>query len=64
MQRRFQRSRAGGDFEIRALPATLQEESRLMPGMIRMGEGFHARKANQNWRCCEGTALAALCLAG
>jgi acetylornithine deacetylase len=44
MQRRFQRRRAGGDFEIRARTAANQEKSRLMPGMIRMGEGFHGQR--------------------
>jgi acetylornithine deacetylase len=44
MQRGFQSRRAGGDFEIRARAATLQEEGRVMPGMIRMGEGFHGQR--------------------
>jgi len=41
MQRRFQRCRARGDFEIGARAAALQEESGVMPRMIRMGEGLH-----------------------
>lgn len=58
MQRRFQRRRAGGDFEIRARAPANQKERRLMPGMVRMGEGFHAAKANQFWSFCEAAALA------
>jgi hypothetical protein len=30
----------------------------LMPGMVRMGEGFHAAKANQFYPVCEGSWLA------
>jgi hypothetical protein len=41
MQRRFKRSRAGGDFEIRARAPANQKECRLMPGMVRMGKGSH-----------------------
>jgi hypothetical protein len=58
MQRRFQRRRAGGDFEIRARTPANQKERRLMPGMVRMGEGFHAAKANQFYPVCEGSWLA------
>jgi hypothetical protein len=36
----------------------------LMPGMIRMGEGFHAAKANQFCPVCEAAALAGLGWAG
>ena len=41
MQRRFQGRRAGGTFKIGAYAAALQEKRRVMPGLIRMGEGFH-----------------------
>jgi hypothetical protein len=37
MQRCFQSRRAGRDFEILARAAALQEESGVMPRMIRMG---------------------------
>jgi hypothetical protein len=44
MQRRFQSRRSGGYLEILARAAALQEESGVMPRMIRVGEGFHGQR--------------------